>query len=176
LPDYSDSDSTKVSVFLTKKEPDEAFARMVAEERRRKGSAIPVQSLLILNELKAHKQCTLGDLEKSVDVAKSRLTSVVGQLVDEGLVDATASDAATVYTLAYMGQTELQGADKVLQPSEVIMRFAEQRGYVTTADVRELLHLPKNQNAYYEITKLVKQNKLQITGSGRGSRYIPVKG
>lgn len=46
---------------------------------------------------------------------------------------------------------------------------AEQNG-VTRADVMELLHIDANQ-AYYQLSKLVKAGKLKVVGRGRWAHY-----
>ena len=50
------------------------------------------------------------------------------------------------------------------------MKLVAEQGGVTRADVIELLHIDANQ-AYYQLSKLVKAGRLRSVGRGKGARY-----
>lgn len=56
MPDYSQSTSTEVNLFIRRAVPDESFIRMVSEEEKRRGSSLSVWALIILSLLKEHRR------------------------------------------------------------------------------------------------------------------------
>lgn len=182
LPDYTESDSTKVSLFIARSEPDAEFVRLLAEERERRGTALPLSSLLVLDALKRNRGCTADELAEEVDIPSGRLKGTLERLAEAGLVEATGSGRGREYSLSqrvyrqsdsaaeYVRQS---GVDKARYP-EMIMKLASQQGRVTTSDVMELLRISSSSAAYYEIRKLVGQGRLESVRAGRGSYYVPV--
>ena len=52
------------------------------------------------------------------------------------------------------------------------MELAGHQGHVSRADVVELLHVTPSQ-AFRLLQKLVKAERLALTGKGAGAKYIP---
>ncbi|MGN0078624.1 MAG: ATP-binding protein [Coriobacteriales bacterium] len=182
LPDYTESDSTKVSLFIARSEPDVEFVRLLAEERERRGAALPLSSLLVLDALKRSRRCTAEELLSEVDIPSGRIKGTLERLTEAGLVEASGSGKGREYILgrkvyrrsgSEMEYVRQSGIDKVRYP-EMIMKLASQQGKVTTSDVMELLHISNSSAAYYEIRKLVDQGRLKSVRAGRGSYYVPV--
>lgn len=182
LPDYSESDSTKVSLYIERCEPDADFVALLAQARESTGKPMPLWSLLVLDVLKRTRRCSLEDLEELTPAPRARLKGTVELLVEAGLVEARGTGRDRIYVLGrdiytrggkskeYVRQTDIE---KVRYP-ELIMKLARQQERVTTSDVEELLHLPKSA-AYYEIQKLTKQGKLMSVKRGPYSFYRPVE-
>lgn len=183
LPDYSESNTTKVSLFIERSEPDAAFVRLLMEEKERTNTPLPLQSLLVLDTLKRMRRCNINELAELIDAPMSRLKSTVEALCESGLVEARGAGSNRTYVLGknvyghrgklkeYVRQTDI---DKVRYP-ELIMKLAIQQGKVTTADVEELLHLSSNETAYYEIKKLRQKGQLESVKKGAKSYYIPTE-
>ena len=183
LPDYSESNSTGVSLFIARSEPDAEFVRLLAEERERRGTPLPLQSLLVLDALKNSRRCLMSELEETLGTSGARLKSTVELLIEAGLVEASGTGHNRAYVLSgkvyrkkgqakeYVRQTDI---DKVRYP-EMIMKLAKQQGRITRADVSELLRIPDDDSAYYEIRKLMKAGKLASVKRGSKSYYIPAE-
>ena len=67
MPDYSQSTSTEVNLFIRRAVPDESFIRMVSEEEKRRGSSLSVWALIILSLLKEHRRLTMSQLHEFSD-------------------------------------------------------------------------------------------------------------
>ncbi len=181
LPDYTASTSNKVSVFISRSEPDEAFVSMVAKENERRAHPLPLQSLLALDALKQRRRATIEELTREVDVSPAQLRQTLETLIEAGLVEATGRDGRRGYMLSsgvykrsgkakeYVRQTDI---DRVRFP-ELILKLARTRGSVTTADVADLLRIERDQ-AYYEIRKLVRDGRLVKAANGPKAYYTPV--
>lgn len=178
LPDYSATNSSLVSLFIPRSEPDRQFVNLLAEEAERGGRPLPLQSLMVLDKLKRERRCTIEELGNDLDIPTARLRQTIEVLVEAGLVEASGVGKNRSYTLGrkvykrshkakeYVRQTDV---DRVRYP-EMILKLAQHQERITTADVMDLLHLDQNA-AYYEVSKLVKQGKLQGVRKGRNSYY-----
>ena len=178
LPDYSATNSSLVSLFIPRSEPDRQFVNLLAEEADRCGHPLPLQSLMVLDKLKRERRCTFEELSDDLDIPTTRLRQTVEVLVEAGLAEASGAGKNRSYMLGrkvykkshkakeYVRQTDV---DRVRYP-EMILKLAQHQERITTADVMELLHLDQNA-AYYEVSKLVKQGKLRGVRKGRNSYY-----
>lgn len=59
-----------------------------------------------------------------------------------------------------------------LRYEELIMELVGHQGHVSRVDVVELLHVTPSQ-AFRLLQKLVKAERLALTGKGAGAKYIP---
>lgn len=181
LPDYSATNSSLVSLFIPRSEPDRQFVNLLAEEADRCGHPLPLQSLMVLDKLKRERRCTFEELSDDLDIPTTRLRQTIEVLVEAGLAEASGAGKNRSYMLGrkvykkshkakeYVRQTDV---DRVRYP-EMILKLAQHQERITTADVMELLHLDQNA-AYYEVSKLVKQGKLRGVRKGRNSYYALV--
>lgn len=178
LPDYSSSNSQHVAVFVPRSAPDPIFVEMLAEERERSGKELSINGLLVLNMLKMEGECTFANLLDSLDINRSRLQTVLNQLQDSGLIESSGRGDTRVFMLGakaykregkeieYVRRSDI---DRIRYP-ELIMKLAQSRGTVSTADVEQLLQISANR-AYYQLKKLVEQGLLERIGKGRNTRY-----
>ncbi len=72
--------------------------------------------------------------------------------------------------MEYIRQSDI---DRVRYPELIIELMHEQKS-VSKNDVMELLHLEENQ-AYYQLRKLVLEGRAKKVGSGRNVRYAAVR-
>lgn len=181
IPDYADSDNTRVSLFIARSSPDMGFIQMLSEEKNRTGSPLSLPEMLVLDALRRMRRVTQEDLEGEIDVRTSRLKRTLEVLIESGLVEASGVGKNRTYLLSskvyrrrgkakeYVRQTDI---DKVRYP-ELIMKLVERQGRITTSDVSELLHLDAHK-AYYEIRKLAKDGKIKKAKNGPDAYYIAV--
>lgn len=179
LPDYSQSNSSTVKLFIPKGPTDRAFIKLVSDEQKNRGKSLPVYSLLVLNLLKSTSKLTLSEIVSELHMSESIARGTVEELVYTGIVEAVGQGRGRYYmlsaryyqksnnTVAYVRQ---KGIDSI-RYNELIMQLVNKNGKVTRKDVVELLHITAPQ-AYRVLAKLCKDGKLKLTGKGAGSTYI----
>lgn len=182
LPDYSESTERCVKLFIQRAKPDLAFAKMIADEEKRIGRMLPINSLLILSTLQTQRRTTLQELSEIIHVSEARIKANVEKLLESGLVEASGNGKVRAYILSAkvykeqdksVGYVRQTGIDK-LRYNELILKLAEQQGFVTRDNVSELLNISLSQ-AYRLLKGLVNKNKLILIGTGRLAKYKLVK-
>jgi ATP-dependent DNA helicase RecG len=178
LPDYSGSNSRQVSLFIARSTPNKAFIKMIAEEQNKTGQIMSVNKLLVLYTIAKFSRVGLDMIATDSKLNIGRVKSIVEKLVENGLVEAVGSNKNREYILSgkvyketnnsikYVRQTDI---DKVRYP-EMVLKLASEKGKITRSDVAKLLQLTPPQ-AYRIIQKLIKDDKLELVGSGRNSGY-----
>ena len=178
LPDYTESTERMVKLLIPKSLPDKAFAKMVIEEQKRMGHSLPIHYLLILNMLKTIHRATVSEIAEAISSDHTRVKVAVESLVESGLVEATGTGRGRYYLLSakvykntdnlvwYVRQTDI---DK-LRYEELIIKLAQNQGFVTRSDVAELLNLSPPQ-AYRMIVGLKAKGILKMEGKGRQAKY-----
>ena len=175
LPDYSESSTTSVRLFIPHGTPDERFISMISEEQRRQGTPLPITSLLILNELRQLRRMTVREIAGYTHIQEARVRAVVERMTEAGLLEASGIGRGRTYVMsakayrdktAYVRQTDI---DAVRYP-ELVLKLVEAKGSVTRKDVIELLHVTPSQ-AYRILQKLEKRNKLLKEGATRNTAY-----
>ncbi len=176
-PDYSRTDYNNVILRLETVEADEVFLRLVVEQEKQKGS-LPVNSLIVLSALKAHKRLNVEELSALVQQDVSAAKRAVESLVEAGLVEAHGKTRGRTYTLsAAMYQVKgdqvaytRQASFTRLQNEQMVVSHVQHHGRIKRAEVMELCHLDKNQAANL-LKKLKEEEKLQQHGERRGAYY-----
>lgn len=179
LPDYSESNDVMVRLFIPKSLPDRDFTRLISEEQNRLGHELPINSLLVMNELKRNRRASIAELSDSTHISESKLRITVENLVESGLIDAIGSGRSRYYTLSadvykqsdnLTGYVRQTGIDKIRYP-EMILKFAEtNNGIITRKDAADLLRL-NVQQAYRILKKMADEGKLIPEGTGKGACY-----
>lgn len=178
-PDYSDSTSKTVSLFIARGAVDEAFVRMLLAEQKRLGHSLSINALLVLSTLKTYRKLRLADLVEYTHVSRARLLPMVELLLEQGLLEELGSGAnryvmlsASVYRRAGKNAeyTRQRGIDES-RFAELVLNLAQQNaGIVTKQDIVELLHVTQN-TAYKLLKKLCAEGKLELATGGRYARY-----
>lgn len=177
LPDYTQSTSTSVRLFIPRGLPDRGFVRMISEEQQRLGHPLPIYALLTLNALKQTHQATLHEIAVVLKRDEIRVKAVVETLVESGLVEAMGSGRGRNYmlspksygkenTAAYVRQ---KGIDE-LRYEELVLELAKKQGEIKRADVIALLHVSPAK-AFRILQRLLKKEKLILHGKGAGAYY-----
>ena len=182
LPDYSESTSRYVKLFIQRAQPDMAFTRMISNEENRMGRTLPINSLLILSSLRTQRRASVRELSELIHVSEMRTKANVEKLLESGLIEAVGNGKARAYMLsakvyreqensvAYVRQTGIER----LKYEELIVKLAKQQGYVTRDNVKELLGMNDGQ-AYRALKKLADKGRLVLVGKGRNARYEQIK-
>ena len=169
LPDYSETTSTSVKLFIPRGMPDEQMITMIAEYQRRTGELLPLNTLLVLNALRQNRRLTLQEVVTNTGILESKARATVERLTEAGLIEAIGTGRSRAYVLsaklyqnptAYVRQTDV----------DQILKLAKQKGFVTRKDVIDLLHVNAPQ-AYRLLKKLTDEHELIAQGVKRSKRY-----
>ncbi len=179
LPDYSESTTKNVKLFIPRSEPDLPFTRMISNEENRLGRSLPINSLLILSALQSLRRASLHELSEKTHVNEVRIKANVEKLLEAGLVDAIGNTTARTYLLSskvyreqenMVGYVRQTGIDLIKYEELVLKLAANQNGIVTRDNVVDLLGINPSQ-AYRVLKKIAENGKLKLVGSGRASHY-----
>lgn len=175
LPDYSETSSTSVTLFIPKGMPDKYLVSLISEQQRRTGAPIPLNALLALNLLRQSRRMTTGELSKETHIPESKMRATLEYLTETGIVEAIGTGRGRAYILSaksykdpvkYVRQTDI---DRLRFP-ELVMKLAKQKGEISRQDVVELLHISPPQ-AYRLLKKMVEDEKLTRRGNTAAARY-----
>ena len=175
LPDYSQSSSTAVRLFIPRGTPDEDFIRFITEEQQARGALMPFNSLLILNALNQYRRMTAREIADFTHIPEAKVRAAVERLTEAGVLEASGNNKGRTYVLsgkayrdktAYVRQTDI---DAVRYP-ELVLKLAASKGKITRKDVMELLHVTPSQ-AYRILLKMEKSGDLIKAGTTRNAVY-----
>lgn len=183
LPDYSETTSTYVKLFIQRAEPDLAFTKMISNEENRLGRSLPINSLLILSALQSQRRLTIAEIAEVTNIGEIRAKAVVEKLVEAGLVDASGNNKARFYILSskvykeqdnIVGYVRQTGIDAVKYEAWIMEFIQKQGGKITRDNVVELLNVTPPQ-AYRLLKKMSDKGRIKLVGSGRSAYYELVK-
>lgn len=183
LPDYSETTSTYVKLFIQRAEPDLAFTKMISDEENRLGRSLPINSLLILSALQSQRRLTIAEIAEVTNIGEIRAKAVVEKLVEAGLVDASGNNKARFYILSskvykeqdnIVGYVRQTGIDAVKYEAWIMELIQKQGGKITRDNVVELLNVTPPQ-AYRLLRKMSDKGWIKLVGNGRSAYYELVK-
>ena len=175
VPDYSESTSRTVKLFIPRGVPDKRLVALISEEQKRTGSPLPLNSLLVLNVLKNNHRMSLADMSHECAIPESKLKTTLERLTESGLIDAMGSGRGRAYVLSakaykdpiqHVRQTDIDA----VRYKELVMTLARRKEYITRGDVIELLHVSPSQ-AYRQLKKLVDEGLLTLDGTTSAAKY-----
>ncbi len=178
-PDYSETTSANVSLFIRRAKADEQFAGFIADARKRLGRPLSIYALMILSSLRNEKRLAFKRIAESTRLSESKLEGAIESLVEDGLIEGFGSGKSRTFLLSYKARRDnnrnVRRAAKSNsgEPtlSELVLEFAGfKNGVVTKIDVAEALGITPEE-AYSAIRKLVAEGKLFKECGGRYARY-----
>ncbi len=179
LPDYSETTKVMVKLFIPKSLPDERFSRLVSEEQKRSGRTMPVDSLLVLNELKDNQSATLRELSEKLHLNEAKTKITLEKLTDSGLVTVSGSDRSRRYSLKLQDKdnnaskkknTVRKIDDKSKYPEMIISYAQKNNNRITRRESVALLEVSEDQ-AYRLLRKMCVEGILKPVGRGSDSYY-----
>lgn len=179
LPDYSESTSTNVKLFIPRGAPDKHLVSLISEEQKRTGSPLPLNSLLVLNVLKHNHRMALAEISEECAVPDAKLKATLERLMESGLVDAMGNGRGRAYVLSakaykdpihHVRQTDIDA----VRYKELILTLARRKEFITRKDVIELLRVSPSQ-AYRLLKKLTAEGALAVDGTTSAAKYTIVK-
>jgi ATP-dependent DNA helicase RecG len=177
-PSYARSDSTSVIVELSCAEADLDFLRLVLEQENRLGGPLPIDTLLVLSELRTARRLDVNPAAALIQKDVNNARSLLERLVEMGLVQAHGVKRGRTYTLSpsvyrqlgqAAGYVRQAGFDRI-QQEELVKRYVQEHGKIRRRDVMELCALSPDQ-ATRLLTRLVEKQDLERYGVGKGSWY-----
>jgi ATP-dependent DNA helicase RecG len=179
-PDYSRSDAQNVVLQLSTTEADAGFLELVLQEEQRLGSALPIDSLIVLAALRDQRRIGRSELATLIQKDDAAIRRTLEALRERGLVESHGRTKGATYTLspqvyASLGQraeyTRQAGFDR-LQHEEMVKKYVLQHGVVKRGDVMDLCHLSGDQ-ATRLLKRLTKEGFLCPVGERRHRQYKP---
>ena len=178
-PDYSESTSRNIKLFIQRAKADLPFAKFVADEQNRQGRSLSIYTLMVLSVLYNEKRSTIDRIVEMTNLSENKVRSAMEIMVESGLAEASGRGKNRSYILGkkiyrendeaiqYVRQTDI---DSIRYP-ELVMKLAHtQNGIISKQDVTELLNVTPTQ-AYMIIKKLQNEGKLERICSGKYAKY-----
>lgn len=177
-PDYSRTDDHGVVVRLPTEPADRDFRRLVVEEERRRGAALPIDSLIALAAVREFKRVTAEELAGRIQRDAASAKRTLEALTEAGLVEAHGTTRGRSYTLSAAmyrvvgdkaGYTRQAGFAPI-QQEQMVLSYVRQHGQIKRADVMELCRLSEGQ-AKELLKRMLGDSQLKLEGAGRGAFY-----
>lgn len=178
-PDYSESTSRTVKLFIQRAKADISFAKFVADEQNRQGKPLSIYTLMILSLLNNERRCTLERIIEATNLSENKVRASVENMIEMGLIEASGNGknrsfimGKKIYrdkkeTIQYVRQTDI---DSIRYP-ELVMKLAKtQNGIITKQNIIDLLNVTPSQ-AYKLIKQLQSENKIMLLNGGKYAKY-----
>lgn len=177
-PDYSRTDAHGVVVRLPIAPADLDFRRLVVEEERRRGTELPIDSLIALAAVRELKRVTADELAERIQRDAASAKRTLEALTEAGLVEAHGTTRGRSYTLSaavYQRQGDKaaytrQAGFAPIQHEQMVLSYVRQHGQIRRAEVMELCRLSEGQ-AKELIRKLKARGELVQHGERRTAYY-----
>ena len=179
LPDYSESTSRNVRLYLRRAKADIAFAKLITSEKKRDKKGLSIYALMILSCLREYRRSSLDQIAELTKLPKNKLTVSLEQLVERGTIEAVVKGKTRSFMLCkryyYNNNSNMQyvrqsGIDDVRHEELVIKLARTQNGIFTKRDVMELLGL-SDTLAYNLIKRMTANGEIELFQSGRYAKY-----
>lgn len=178
-PDYSESTSQMVKLFIQRAKADLAFAKIVCDEQNRQEKPLSIYNLMILSVLNSERRITIDRIVEVTNLSENRIRTAIELMIEQGLIEGSGRGKNRTFILGAKIYKENKGAiqyvrqsdiDSIRYPEMIIKLANTQNGVVTKQNVAELLKVTPNQ-AYSYIKKLQKEGKLELMQGGKYSKY-----
>ncbi len=178
FPDYSASSATSVVLRLAASPADLDFVRLVVTAENAAQAALPVDSLIGLSCLREQRRITSDELAIAIQKDRPAAKRTLEGLVEAGLAEAHGTTSGRSYTLSknvyvqagHNAEYTRQAGFERVQQEEMVLNYARQHGALQRSDVVKLCHITDDQ-ATRLLTKLVKSERLKVSGTRRWTRY-----
>jgi len=178
-PDYTMSDATSVVLVMPKSDADLAFLEMILRHEERIGTAMPIDSLIILSRLRYERRLSTVDLIANTQKPEQATRTALEKLVEAGLVEAHGAGRGRMYTLsakvyqhsgrkaAYIRQA---GFDPI-QQEQMVLAYIGKHGSIKRADAADLCQISPFQ-ASRLLKRLTESGKIISKGKYKGTVYV----
>lgn len=178
-PDYTESTSRTVKLFIQRAKANLPFAKLIADEQKRQQKTLSIYTLMILSLLNGERRCSLDRIIEVTNLSENKVRAAVENMIEIGLIEASGNGKNRSFILGkkvyreanesikYVRQTDI---DSIRRP-ELIMKLAKtQQGIITKQDVIDLFKISPAQ-AYSLLKQLKNENKITLLNGGKYARY-----
>lgn len=177
-PDYTESNSRMVKLFIQRANPDFSFAKMIADEQIRTGKSMPIISLMILSCILQERRVHLKRILERTHSSEARVEYALNRLLEAGLIEVSGSGTCRSYILneKIYHSPNGQGYERDSNINEkgheeLILDFIQKHPEgVKRKEVCDYLAISKDQ-AYRLLKKLVRNHEIEVIGKGVSTRY-----
>jgi ATP-dependent DNA helicase RecG len=179
VPSYARSNRTTVIVDVSAAAANLKFVELVATAQNKRGEALPLNALLVLNALSDLRRGSSAEISQALRVLDaSMVRQQLELLVEAGLVQAHGVKKGRTYTLSSVLYGQMgkktdyvrQAGISELQQKPMILRHIEAFKTIKREDVIALCGLTDRQ-ATKLLAQLVEEGVLQRHGTRRGTYY-----
>ncbi|MBQ4211995.1 MAG: winged helix-turn-helix transcriptional regulator, partial [Selenomonas sp.] len=178
-PDYTESTSRTVKLFIQRAKANLPFAKLIADEQKRQQKPLSIYTLMILSLLNGERRCSMDRIIEVTNLSENKVRDAVENMIEIGLLEAAGHGKNRSFILGkkvyreanesikYVRQTDI---DSIRRP-ELIMKLAKtQQGIITKQDVIDLFKISPAQ-AYSLLKQLKNENKITLLNGGKYARY-----
>ena len=177
-PDYSRSDATSVILCMSNVESDMDFLELIIQEENRRGEPMPLDSLIILSQLRQERRVNINDITSSLQKSEHDARRTIEKLTEAGLAEAHGTGRGRTYTLSAevyrkigqkAGYVRQAGFDPI-QQEQMVLNYIGKHGSIKRAEAMELCRITKDQ-AYKLLTRMKKKGLIFREGIRKASIY-----
>ncbi|WP_295161288.1 ATP-binding protein, partial [Selenomonas sp. AE3005] len=180
LPDYSNSTTDNVRLYIPASRPDKTFIQLLTKKQEQLHRDFTIYELMVLSQLKGNKLLTCQELSAHTGIPSYKMENTLETLTAEKMIKASKQGKVLCYTFSEQSYKPTTGkAHFVKEPitdyanyNQQIMKLANNKGNVTRADVTALLHVSPAQ-AYRLLNRLKENGLLVLEGKGKMAHYRP---
>lgn len=178
-PDYSESTSSVVRLFIQRAEPDVAFINMIATEQNRMGKPLSLNALMALSLIRNEGRASRDRICRDLHISEQRTSATIAQLLGLELIEESGSDRNPLFSLnpvfyRRIANDNVYGTRRKVSVDDyqqAIVELARRNGgFVTKDEVSSVLDISGSQ-AYFQIKKLVKDRTLSPNQRGKYANY-----
>lgn len=181
-PDYSDSQADLVKLTVSTEPADLAFVRMLLEEEARSQEPLPVETLLVLTELRRARRAGAAALGQALQRSENQSARICERLVERGLLQAHGSARHRQYilhpnvyrSLGQKAEYVRQAGFAPIQQVEMIRRYVGEHGRIQRDDVARLCQIGSLE-AKAVLRRMLVDGLLALHGTKRGAYYTLAK-
>jgi ATP-dependent DNA helicase RecG len=181
-PDYSESRPDLIKLTISTEPADLAFVRMLLEEEARDHEPLPVETLLVLIELRRARRAKAADLSRALQRTEAQAARICERLAERGLLQSTGNARHREYILhpkvyRALGQraeyVRQAGFDSI-QQVEMVRRYVSEHGRIKRDDAARLCQIGSLE-AKALLRRMVESGLLELHGIKRGAFYTLAK-
>jgi ATP-dependent DNA helicase RecG len=177
-PDYTGSRPDLVKLVVSTEAADLAFVRMLIEEEARGHEALPVESLVVLTELRRDRRAKAAQLGRALQRSEAQAARICERLAERGLLQANGAGRhreyilhPTVYrSLGQKAEYVRQAGFDAIQRVEMIRRYVVEHRKIKRDEAARLCQMGSLE-AKAVLRRMVDDGVLELHGLKRGAHY-----
>ena len=177
-PDYSESRPDLIKLCISTEPADLGFVRMLLDEEARDSEPLPVETLLVLTELRRARRAKAADLSRTLQRSEAQAARICEGLAERGLLQASGNARHREYilhpkvyrTLGLQAEYVRQAGFDSIQQVEMVRRYVTEHGRIKRDDAARLCQIGSLE-AKALLRRMVEGGLLELHGVKRGAHY-----